>query len=116
MNKSSKCFFCQYDTPPTKKPNDCCLNCASGSNFKEKERMSKGMKFEYEEHMALERWAEDCGDTMDKDTALAVLKDFTKFAYPSLDIFGGKTLVIRRDKFEMIRKKYLDRKVERRND
>ena len=44
----------------------------------------------------------------DRDTALAVLKDFSKNMYPSNDIFGKKTLVIDRDKFEAIRKKYLD--------
>lgn len=43
----------------------------------------------------------------DRATALAVLKEFSRDMYPSLDLFGNKTLVIRREKFEAIRKKYL---------
>ena len=45
----------------------------------------------------------------DRDTALAVLKDISAELYPSYDLFGNKTLVIKREKFENIRKKYLDR-------
>ena len=44
----------------------------------------------------------------DRDTALMVLKEFSRDMYPSCDIFGRKTLVINRDKFEAIRSKYLD--------
>lgn len=47
----------------------------------------------------------------DRDTALAVLKDFSRDMYPSCDIFGRKTLVINRDEFEAIRKKFLDAEV-----
>lgn len=47
----------------------------------------------------------------DRDTALAVLKDFSRDMYPSYDIFGRKTLVINRDEFEAIRKKFLDAEV-----
>ena len=46
----------------------------------------------------------------DRDTALSVLKDLSRYMYPSYDLFGNKTLVIDRDKFEAIRAKYLDRK------
>lgn len=49
---------------------------------------------------------------IDRDTALAILKDLSSYMQPSYDLFGRKTLVIDRDKFELIRKKYLDRKVE----
>ena len=45
----------------------------------------------------------------DRDTALAVLKEFSRDMYPSYDLFGNPTLVINRDKFEEIRKKYLDK-------
>lgn len=45
---------------------------------------------------------------IDRATALEVLKEFSRDMYPSLDLFGRKTLVINRDKFEAIRKKYLD--------
>ena len=46
----------------------------------------------------------------DRDTALAILKEFSRDMYPSYDLFGNKTLVINRDKFEAIRAKYLDQK------
>lgn len=45
---------------------------------------------------------------MDRDTALAVLKELSRDMYPSHDLFGNGTLVVDRDKFEVIRKKYLD--------
>lgn len=44
----------------------------------------------------------------DRDIALAVLKELSRDMYPSCDIFGRKTLVIDRGKFEAIRHKYLD--------
>jgi len=47
-------------------------------------------------------------DDKDRSVALAVLKEFSRDMYPSYDLFGNKTLVINRDKFEAIRKKYLD--------
>lgn len=46
----------------------------------------------------------------DRATALAVLKEFSRDMYPNYDIFGNPILVIRREKFEAIRKKYLDKK------
>lgn len=46
---------------------------------------------------------------IDRDTALAILKEFSRDMYPSYDLYGNKTLVIDRDKFEVIRSKYLDR-------
>lgn len=48
-------------------------------------------------------------DNFDRDTALAILQDLARTMYPSHDLFGNKTLVIDRDKFETIRKKYLGR-------
>lgn len=46
----------------------------------------------------------------DRDAALEILKDLSKDMRPDYDLFGRKTLVIDRDKFEAIRKKYLDGK------
>lgn len=47
----------------------------------------------------------------DRFTSLSILKEFSRDMYPSYDLFGHKTLVINRDKFEAIRKKYLDGEV-----
>jgi hypothetical protein len=44
----------------------------------------------------------------DRYTSLSILKELSRDMYPSYDLFGNKTLVINRDKFEAIRKKYLD--------
>lgn len=48
----------------------------------------------------------------DRATALSVLKDISRCMYPSYNLFGEKTLVINRDQFEAIRKKYLDKQNE----
>lgn len=45
---------------------------------------------------------------IDRATALEVLKDISRYMYASHDIFGDKTLVIRRETFEAVRHKYLD--------
>lgn len=45
---------------------------------------------------------------LNRDTALAVLKEFSRDMYPSYDIFGEPTLVMKRTDFEKIRHKYLD--------
>lgn len=50
-------------------------------------------------------------DDYGRRVALEVLKDLSKHMYPSYDLFGKKTLVIDRDKFETVRAKYLDRKM-----
>ena len=47
---------------------------------------------------------------IDRFTALRVLNDLSSCMYPNYDLFGNKTLVIDRDKFEKVRAKYLDRK------
>lgn len=49
-------------------------------------------------------------ETFDRQTALRVLQDLSKNMYPNYDIFGHKTLVINRERFEEVRKKYLDKK------
>lgn len=43
----------------------------------------------------------------DRDTALAVLKEFARDMYVGYDIFGNKELRISTREFEAIRKKYL---------
>ena len=57
-----------------------------------------------------EEWINDQSVEFDRDTALAVLKAISKHMYPSLDIFGNKTLVISRHNFEVVRRKFLDKK------
>lgn len=47
---------------------------------------------------------------LDRQTALRVLQDISSYMYPDINLFGQKTLVIRRSDFEKIRAKYLDRK------
>lgn len=44
----------------------------------------------------------------DRLTALRVLQDLSKRMYPNFDLFGRKTLVINREKFEEVRSKWLD--------
>lgn len=44
----------------------------------------------------------------DRETAEMIFKDLSKLMYPNYDISGEKTLVIKRDYFEDIRRKYLD--------
>lgn len=44
----------------------------------------------------------------DRLTALRVLQDLSNRMYPNLDLFGSPTLVINRDEFEEVRKKWLD--------
>lgn len=61
---------------------------------------------EYEDRRA--RKVEE--ETFDRKTALRVLQDLSKNMYPNYDIFGHKTLVINRERFEEVRKKYLDKK------
>lgn len=46
---------------------------------------------------------------MDRHTALCVLKDISKDMRAVNDIFGNPVLIIDRDKFEAVRKKYLDK-------
>lgn len=49
-------------------------------------------------------------EKLDRLTALRVLQDLSSCMYPNLDLYGNKTLVINRDRFEKIRAKYLDKK------
>lgn len=47
-------------------------------------------------------------EKLDRLTALRVLQDISSKMYPDVNLFGQKTLVIRREDFEKIRAKYLD--------
>lgn len=49
-------------------------------------------------------------EDFDRRTALRVLNDLSSSMYPNYDLYGNKTLVIDRDKFEAVRAKYLDRR------
>lgn len=60
--------------------------------------------------MTGDEFIRDILNDLERKTALDVLKDILKYARPNTDLFGNKTLVIDRDKFEMIRSKYLDKK------
>lgn len=48
--------------------------------------------------------------SVDRSTALVVLKDLSSNMRPDHDLFGNETLTIHRYMFENIRKKYLDGK------
>lgn len=48
-------------------------------------------------------------EKFDRNTALSVLKDLSKDMYVDCDLFGNKVLSISVDKFEEVRKKYLDK-------
>lgn len=49
-------------------------------------------------------------EKFDRNTALSVLRDLSENLCQEIDIFGYKRLSISVDKFEAIRKKYLDNK------
>lgn len=57
-------------------------------------------------HITLDK---DARKEVNRHTALMVLKELSNNMYPNNDIFGNGTLVIDRDKFESIRKKFLDK-------
>lgn len=69
--------------------------------------MSDSMAYQYRKYIEKEEWVNDHSVQYDRATALAVLKALSKDMYPSVNIYGGKTLVISRDNFEFIRKKFL---------
>lgn len=48
-------------------------------------------------------------EKFDRNTALSVLKDLSKNMYMDYDLFGNGILSISVNKFEAIRKKYLDK-------
>lgn len=56
------------------------------------------------------RTSEEQPEEFDRHTALRVLQDISSKMYPNINLFGEKTLDIRRKDFEAIRAKYLDRK------
>lgn len=67
-----------------------------------------GKVFRYE----IGNYCSNCGEKLeyieyDRDTALQVIKDFSKVMRVSNDLFGRKILCIGTEDFEVIRSKYL---------
>ena len=104
---NERCFFCEFERGPLTDPLEICKECCDFNNFKPKIRMTQSMAHEYERFKKEEEWINDKTVEFDRDTALAVLKELSKRMYPSHDLFGEKTLVIKRNKFEAVRKKFL---------
>lgn len=102
-----KCHFCEYDYGPLMDQSKECSACKDCSNFQLKKRLSPGARAEYEKLKAEEEWINDRSTEFDRNTALEILKALSKRMYPSHDLFGNKTLVINRNKFEAVRKKFL---------
>lgn len=103
-----KCHFCEYDCGPKRKKLDVCQSCEHYNNFKVKTRMSEIQAYHYKRFLEEEKWANEHDPNLDRNTALAVLKELSRAMRPSNDIFGNKTLVIGRRQFELIRRKFLD--------
>lgn len=102
-----KCKFCRYERGPRKRRCDACKSCVDYSNFEVNSRMTSGQEYLYRKYIEREAWANDHSVQYDRATALAVLKALSKDMYPSVNLYGNKTLVIGRDEFEFIRKKFL---------
>ena len=105
-----KCFFCEHDHGPLVDRSEVCSTCHNFNNFQVKKRLSPRETYEYEKLKKEEEWVNDQSIEFDRATALMVLSDLSHRMYPNHDIFGKKTLVITRDAFELVRKKYLDKK------
>lgn len=111
--KGRKCDFCEYDYGPMIGESGFCVTCENYNNFKLKSIMHPAQAYGYMRYIQKEMWLNDLIDVKyDRRTALAVLNALSEHMYPSHDLFGNKTLVIDRDKFEVVRKKFLDRKGE----
>lgn len=104
---STKCFFCKHERGPIDDVPEACCKCKDYCNFEPIENMRPIMAREYELFKREEAWINDRSEEFDRATALAVLKAISKRMYPSHDLFGNGTLVIKRDKFEAVRKKFL---------
>ena len=105
-----KCFICEYDQGPLLGKHENCFTCVNNSNFQVKKRVTPGMLMQYEKIKRDEEWIEKHDVEFDRDTALLILNEISKHMRPSTDKFGNKTLVISRYNFEIIRKKFLDKK------
>lgn len=102
---SRKCDFCKFDM---RVKTEQCRRCHDHSAFEPKVNMTEAMAHDYRKYIEKETWANDHSIQYDRDTALEVLKAITRNMYPSYGLFGTPTLVINRDDFEFIRKKFLD--------
>lgn len=108
--KGKKCEFCNYDYGPMIGESGFCVTCENYNNFKLKPVMQPAQAYEYKKFKRDEEWINDDSVKYDRKTALAVLNALSKRMYPSYDLYGNKTLVIDRDKFEVVRKKFLDKR------
>ena len=109
MSRGEKCHFCEHDRGPLVGRHDLCATCHHFDNFQLKKRMSQTQADHYFRFEELEELANDRPVEFDRATALMVLQDLVPHLRPSQNIFGDKTLVIRRDAFEAVRRKYLDK-------
>lgn len=109
MSIGEKCDFCEYDRGPLVGRHDVCATCHHFDRFQLKKRMPQSQADHYFRFEKLEELANDRPAEFDRDTALMVLQDLVKYLHPSQNCFGDKTLVIRRDAFEAVRRKYLDK-------
>ena len=105
-----KCDFCEYDRGPLMDRPEQCGTCIDNNNFQLKKRLPPSMVNEYAKFKRDEEWINDQSVEFDRDTALLVLGEISKRMHPSTDLFGNKTLTISRYNFEVIRKKFLDKK------
>lgn len=105
---SKKCHFCEHERGPRFDKSEECLVCHNHDKFRVKKRMTQSEIHEYERFKIEEEWINDRSVDYDRETALAVLTALSNRMYPSNDIFGNKTLVIDRHRFEAVRKKFLD--------
>lgn len=105
-----KCHFCEHERGPLVGQSEVCSTCRNFNNFQVKKRMSPRAFYEYEKIKKEEEWVNDQSVEFDRDTALMVLKAISSHMYLSHNIFGEKTLVINLNRFEAVRKKFLDGK------
>ena len=102
-----KCFFCEHDRGPLAERSEKCDMCCNCNEFQLKTRLTPTALYEYEKLIHEQEWINDKTIEFDRDTAVMVLKALVKHMHPSTDLFGNKTLVIDRNRFEAVRKKFL---------
>ncbi len=108
----SKCDFCKHDRGPLVGRHDICATCHHGDRFQPKKRMTPSQANQYARLKKLEEFSNDRPAEFDRATALMVLQDLVPHFHASTNLYGDKTLVIRRDAFESVRRKYLDKETE----
>lgn len=110
-----KCDFCEHECGPLMGQSEICSACRDSSNFQVKKRMNVKQAYEYEKFKKDMEWLCDQNTKFDRATALMVLQAISHRMRPSHNIFGEKTLVINRYDFEVVRKKFLDKKIQKEN-